>query len=122
MSDDDCAPIILRPRDAPVQVVVIPIHNKTNKDAVNAHGRALVSELVAAGIRADGDFRDLHKAGWKFNKWEDEGVPMRIEFSERDVCSNRVILVRHDTREKRAGAMDHLARDVQALLDEMDCV
>ncbi len=89
--------LILPPRLAPFQVVIVPIFkNDAEKAAAMETARRVMSELTAAGIRTKLDERDWLTPGFKFNDWEMRGVPIRIEIGPKDVAQQRVVLARRD--------------------------
>lgn len=85
--------LVLPPRVAATQVIVVPIPNKKDLNQVMAKSRELVEELKKLGVRADIDERDNYHPGWKFNHWELMGVPLRLEFGPKDLQSKQVKLV-----------------------------
>ncbi len=120
MAHGDDSGLILPPRVAPVQVVVVPIPAKTDEDenrVAEAVSR-LLRELTAAGCRAEADWSDK-RPGWKFNEWELKGVPLRIEVGPRDLASGQVTLVRRDTRTKEQAAIAATTARVGDLLPEI---
>lgn len=108
--------LVMPPRVAPVQVVILPI--AMHKPGVLEKAEELLKQLKAAGLRAQLDDRD-QSAGWKFNEWEMKGVPVRIEVGPRDIENAQVMAVRRDTLEKQALPMDNLADSIKALLDSV---
>lgn len=86
--------LVLPPRIAPVQVVVVPIVRKGQEEVVTQGAEALANELKAAGIRVNADTRPDKNPGWKFNHWELKGVPLRLELGPRDMESGTVMAVR----------------------------
>jgi prolyl-tRNA synthetase len=122
MMHGDDSGLILPPRVAPVQVVLVPIPTKTEEDAARVSDvmERLLKELLARDIRAEADWSDK-RPGWKFNEWELKGVPVRLEVGPRDLQTDEVTLVRRDNREKVKvsveGAVDRAAEllvEVQA--------
>lgn len=98
-SDDDG--LILPPRLAPIQVVIIPIYRSDEEfEVVNAKSLEVKKMLEAKGISVKYDNRDTHKPGFKFNEYELKGVPVRIAIGPRDVEKNTVEVARRDTKEK----------------------
>lgn len=98
-SDDDG--LILPPRLAPIQVVIIPIYRTDEEfEVVNAKSLEVKKMLEAKGISVKYDNRDTHKPGFKFNEYELKGVPVRIAIGPRDVEKNTVEVARRDTKEK----------------------
>ncbi len=97
MAHGDDQGLMLPPRLAPFQVVVVPIWRKdTEQAAVLELGRRVADTLKAAGVRVKLDTRDELSAGFKFNDWEMRGVPLRIEIGPRDVEQNAVVFARRD--------------------------
>lgn len=106
--------LVMPPRVAPVQVVILPI--AMHKPGVLEKANELLESLKAAGLRAQLDDRD-QSAGWKFNEWEMKGVPVRVEVGPRDIENGQVVAVRRDTLEKQALPMENLADTLKELLD-----
>ncbi|MCU0503350.1 MAG: proline--tRNA ligase [Anaerolineae bacterium] len=97
MAHGDDQGLVLPPRLAPTQVVIVPIWRKdAEKDAVLALAVQVTATLKAAGIRVKLDDREEVSAGFKFNDWEMRGVPLRIEIGPRDVEQNAVVFARRD--------------------------
>jgi prolyl-tRNA synthetase len=117
MTHGDEGGLILPPRIAPHQVVVVPIPRGNWKETVLPKAQALRDELVARGIRVHIDDRDSQTPGWKFNEWELRGVPLRMEIGPKDLEKSQVVLARRDTREKSFVPMDGLAVHVEQLLE-----
>jgi len=117
MTHGDEGGLILPPKVAPYQVVIVPIMRGSSKDAVLDKAAALRAELIQQGIRVYLDSRESQTPGWKFNEWEMRGVPLRMEIGPKDIEKSQVMLARRDTREKSAAPMDGLAGHVQHLLD-----
>jgi prolyl-tRNA synthetase len=108
--------LVLPPRIAPTQVVVIPVGPKNERERVLAACRQLAEQLRAAGIRVKLDDRDQYSPGWKFNEYELKGVPIRLELGPRDLSQEQVVLARRDTLEKMAVPMSNLQESVRELL------
>ena len=97
MTHGDDQGLMLPPRLAPIQVVVVPIWRKdTERTAVLALAERVTAALKDRGIRVKLDARDEVSAGFKFNDWEMRGVPLRIEIGPRDVEQNAVVFARRD--------------------------
>ena len=95
--------LILPPKIAPIQVVIVPIYKGDEQKAdIDAKANELVKELKAKGIRVKYDNSDNARPGWKFAEYEMKGVPVRIAIGARDLENNIVEVARRDTREKRA--------------------
>jgi prolyl-tRNA synthetase len=122
MVHSDDQGLVLPPRVAPHQAVVIPITRK-NKDEDNARVLGFVegfgADLRKAGVRVKVDDRDQYKPGYKFNEWELRGVPLRIEAGPRDVESGTVVVARRDGGEKQTVAVGDLTRHVLAALEDV---
>jgi prolyl-tRNA synthetase len=95
--------LILPPKIAPIQVVIVPIYRDKDAKAVLEHAGKMESEMHQAGILVHMDGRSEYTSGWKFNEWEMKGVPLRINLGPRDIEKGSVEFVRRDTREKIQG-------------------
>jgi prolyl-tRNA synthetase len=115
MVHGDDAGLILPPRVAPIQVVIVPIRpdDPSVKEAVEGAARSLRERF-----RVEVDWSDK-TPGWKFNEWELRGVPLRVEIGPRDAKNGVAVLVRRDTREKATPKLSELAEAVQAQLDAL---
>jgi prolyl-tRNA synthetase len=118
MVHGDDSGLVLPPKIAPYQVVVVPIGRDNWREAVLPKAQEIRQQLVDAGIRVTIDERD-ERPGWKFAEWEMRGVPLRLEIGPKDIEKSAVLLARRDTREKLSVPMDGLPARVRALLDEM---
>jgi prolyl-tRNA synthetase len=116
MTHGDEGGLILPPKVAPHQVVMVPIPRGNWRETVLPKAQAIRDELVARGIRVMLDDRDTQTPGWKFNEWELRGVPLRLEIGPKDLEKSQVVLARRDTREKSFVPMDGLAAHVEQLL------
>ncbi|MEA3459376.1 MAG: proline--tRNA ligase, partial [Chloroflexota bacterium] len=106
--------LILPPKLAPIQVVIIPIwHSEEEREVVLAEAGKMVADL--GDLRCHVDDREEYTPGWKFNQWEMKGVPLRLEIGPRDVEKGQAVLARRDAEEKRAVPRDALADEVSAL-------
>ncbi|WP_207512840.1 proline--tRNA ligase [Longitalea luteola] len=116
-SDDDG--LILPPKIAPLQVVIVPIYKgEEQKAKIDVKVQDLVKQLKALGVRVKYDDNDNARPGWKFAEYEMKGVPVRIALGLRDLENNTVELARRDTKEKQSVSMDGLPeRIVQLLAD-----
>jgi prolyl-tRNA synthetase len=115
--------LVLPPRLAPQQVVVVPIFKTDEeKTAVMDAARKLKAELVKADVRVTLDEREGFSPGWKFNDWEMRGVPLRVELGPKDVAKQSAVLARRDRpgREgKVSAALADLPQTIQRLLVEI---
>jgi prolyl-tRNA synthetase len=118
MVHGDKSGLIIPPRIAPYQVVIVPIwRNDKDKSLVNEH-LARVEKLLKGKVRFKTD-RSENTPGWKYNEWEMRGVPVRLEIGPRDVQNNSVMLVRRDNRAKEPVSLDALETRLPQLLDEV---
>ena len=117
-SDDDG--LIIPPRLAPTQVVIIPIfRNDEQLDEISVVADQIVKELRAAGISVQYDKRDSFKPGWKFAEYEQKGVPVRIAIGPRDLENGEVEVARRDTKEKQTYALEGLTTALTTLLEDI---
>jgi prolyl-tRNA synthetase len=119
MMHGDESGLILPPRVAPHQVVIVPIPRGNWQETVLPRAKAIQAELAEQGIRVLLDDRDAYTPGWKFAEWELRGVPLRLEIGPKDIEKSAVVLVRRDTREKRPTPMAGLAAEVARLLADI---
>jgi prolyl-tRNA synthetase len=117
MTHGDDSGLVLPPKIAPYQVVIVPIPRGNWQETVLPKARELRDQLEAAGVRVMLDDRDAYTPGWKFAEWELRGVPLRLEIGPKDIEKGTVFSARRDTREKAPLPMEGLAASVQALLD-----
>ena len=114
MTHGDNNGLVLPPKIAPTQVVVIPI--AMHKPGVVDKAEALMARLKQAGIRVTIDTSD-QSPGWKFAEYEMKGIPLRIEIGPKDIENGQCVAVRRDNREKTFIKLDDLESSVSALLD-----
>jgi prolyl-tRNA synthetase len=119
MTHGDEGGLILPPRIAPYQVVIVPIPRGNWRETVLPRAQAIRDELVASGVRVMLDDRDTQTPGWKYNEWELRGVPLRLEIGPKDIEKSQVMLARRDTREKSSAAMDGLAAHILGMLESI---
>ena len=117
MTHGDEGGLILPPRIAPYQVVIVPIPRGNWRETVLPRAQAIRDDLVGRGVRVMLDDRDTQTPGWKYNEWELRGVPLRLEIGPKDIEKSQVMLARRDTREKSSAAMDGLASHVVGMLE-----
>jgi prolyl-tRNA synthetase len=117
-SDDDG--LILPPRIAPVQVVIVPIYKGDEQKAqIDEKVGEIVKNLKALGVSVKYDDSDNARPGWKFAEYELKGVPVRMAIGARDLQNNVVEVARRDTKEKNTVSMDGIEAYVKNLLDEI---
>ncbi len=113
--------LVLPPRVAPIQVVIIPIyHSDEERETILEKSRDVKDKLERDGIRAHLDDRDQVTPGFKFNDWEMKGVPIRVELGPKDLEKSQLILVRRDNGQKQELSLtSYDSLDVIAQLDKM---
>src|SRR4249920_3189391 len=111
--------LVLPPRVAPYQVVIVPIPRGNWQETVLPKAREIQQQLMAGGVRVMLDDRDAYTPGWKFSEWELRGVPLRLEIGPKDIEKSTVLVARRDTREKQPVPMDGLAARLRQLLDDV---
>ncbi|HJU46176.1 MAG TPA: proline--tRNA ligase [Chitinophagaceae bacterium] len=117
-SDDDG--LILPPKIAPTQVVIVPIYKgEEQKALIDAKVSELVQQLKKVGIRVKYDDNDNARPGWKFAEYEMKGVPVRIAIGARDLENNVVEVARRDTKEKQTLPIEGLSNAVVQLLEDI---
>ena len=120
MAHSDDEGLILPPKLAPIQVVIVPIYKgDEQKKEIDGKILELVSELKKSGIRVKYDDNDNARPGWKFAEYELKGVPVRLAIGARDIQNNVVEIARRDTREKSSVSMDGLSQHIIQLLEEI---
>jgi len=120
MAHSDDNGLILPPKIAPLQVVIVPIFKgDEQKQLVDSKAQELMSQLKAMGISVKYDDSDFARPGWKFAEYELKGVPVRITLGARDLQNNVVEVARRDTKEKQNIVLDVLASHTQHLLEEI---
>jgi len=120
MSHSDNDGLVLPPRLAPIQVVIVPIFkNDQQLTAINEKVAELKKSLEKRGISVKYDNRDTHKPGWKFAEYELKGVPVRIAIGPRDLENGTVEVARRDTKEKAVYQMTDLHLKIENLLEQI---
>ncbi len=117
-SDDDG--LILPPRLAPIQIVIVPIYkNDEQLNLVTEQAQKIKKALEAKGLSVKFDNRDTHKPGWKFAEYELKGVPIRIAIGPRDVENGTVEVARRDTKEKNIYQIIDLEIKIENILNQI---
>ncbi|HZH38128.1 MAG TPA: proline--tRNA ligase, partial [Flavisolibacter sp.] len=120
MVHSDDSGLMLPPRIAPLQVVIVPIYKGDEQKAqIDEKVNNLVSELKAAGIRVKYDDNDNARPGWKFAEYELKGVPVRVAIGARDLQNGVAEVARRDTKEKTTVALEDLSAHIKNLLEEI---
>jgi prolyl-tRNA synthetase len=117
-SDDDG--LVLPPKIAPLQVVIVPIYKgDEQKEQIGAKAKEIMDQLKAMGIRVKYDDNDNNRPGWKFAEYELKGVPVRLALGARDLQNNVVEIARRDTKEKQTLSLDGVADHIKTLLNDI---
>ncbi|CAO2206287.1 unnamed protein product [Urochloa humidicola] len=121
MTHGDDKGLVLPPRVAPLQVIVIPVSYSRDTDmaAIKGACESTLSILSQSGIRAELDDRKNHSPGWKYSHWEMKGVPLRIEIGPKDVANKQVRIVRRDNGAKVVVPVTNMVEEVAVLLDRI---
>ena len=120
MAHSDDQGLILPPKIAPLQVVIIPIYKgEESKATIDAKADEIIASLKALGIRVKYDNSDNSRPGWKFAQYELQGVPVRLAMGLRDMENKVVEVARRDTKEKNSMPMEGLADNIVKLLADI---
>lgn len=120
MAHSDDNGLVLPPKLAPIQVVIVPIYKSDEElKLVSGKARIIVDKLKAKGISVKFDDSDNAKPGWKFAEYELKGVPVRIAIGPRDVEKNSVEIARRDTLQKQIVSQDGIDNTIENLLNEI---
>ena len=120
MAHSDDQGLVLPPKLAPIQVVIVPIFkNEEQLSGITVVVDKIIAELKSKGITVKYDNRDTHKPGWKFAEYELKGIPVRIAIGPRDLENGTVEVARRDTKEKSVMQITDLAVKVEHLLDQI---
>jgi prolyl-tRNA synthetase len=116
MTHGDDSGLVLPPRVAPIQAVIVPIAAGNWRETVLPHAQRLFAELKSAGVRVHLDDRDTVTPGWKYADWEMRGVPVRIEVGPKDIDKQQAVLVSRIDRKKSFVPWTTLAEELKSLL------
>jgi prolyl-tRNA synthetase len=120
MAHSDDQGLIMPPKIAPLQVVIVPVYKgEESKPVIDAKANEIVTQLKALGISVKYDNNDNSRPGWKFAEYELKGIPVRIAMGLRDIENNVVEVARRDTKEKNSISIDGLAPAIVQLLDDI---
>ncbi len=120
MTHSDDHGLVLPPKLAPTQVVIIPIYRKAEQlEQISETANKIKEELQAKGISVKFDDRDTYKPGWKFNEYEFKGVPVRFALGARDIENGTIEIARRDTLEKEIIPIDQAVDKAASLLEEI---
>jgi prolyl-tRNA synthetase len=117
-SDDEG--LVLPPRIAPLQVVIVPIYKGDEQKAqVDAMATGILQQLRILNIRTKYDDNDNYRPGWKFAEYELKGVPVRVTLGARDLEKGIAEISRRDTKEKTSFSLGTIAADIETLLNDI---
>ena len=120
MTHSDDKGLVLPPKLAPYQVVIVPIYKgEEQQNEINSKVLEIKESLEKRGITVKYDNRDTHKPGWKFAEYEMKGVPIRLAIGMRDIENNTIEVARRDTLEKEIIEIDKIEEKVAILLDQI---
>ncbi|MDZ7721295.1 MAG: proline--tRNA ligase [candidate division KSB1 bacterium] len=118
MHSDDNG-LVLPPKLAATQVVVIPIWRDEEQEQNLRSAVQTMTDAWKGRVPFYVDDRDQYRPGYKFNEWEKKGIPIRVEIGPKDLEQNQVVLVRRDTGEKMMVPQDHVLERIEELLEEI---
>jgi len=120
MTHSDDNGLVLPPKLAPIQVVIVPIYKGLDQlDIISEKIKPLVKELRAKDISVKFDNRDTYKPGFKFNEYELKGVPVRLAIGQRDLENGTYEVARRDTLEKETVAADEVVAKIEFLMEDI---
>jgi prolyl-tRNA synthetase len=120
MAHSDDNGLVLPPKLAPIQVVIVPIYKKQEQlDQITEKALEIKEKLERIGISVKFDDRDTHKPGWKFAEYELKGVPVRLAMGPRDLENNSVEVARRDTLSKEVVSLDTIVETIENLMSEI---
>jgi prolyl-tRNA synthetase len=120
MAHSDDNGLVLPPKLAPIQVVIVPIYKKTEELAsISAKVDEIIPKLKARGISVKYDDSDHKKPGWKFAEYELKGVPVRLAMGPRDLANGTVEVARRDTLSKQVLPLENIDEAIEILLEEI---
>ena len=118
MMHGDNKGLVLPPKVAPTQVVIVPIKtSKDNAEEIMGKGEDIYKKLKDAGIRVIFDDNEMHTPGWKYAQWELKGVPIRIEYGKKDLSKNQVTFFCRDNLEKFTVKFEDIVGKVKEMLE-----
>ncbi len=120
MTHSDDNGLVLPPKLAPIQVVIIPIYkSEEQRQAIGEKVDILINKLKAKNITVKYDDDDSKRSGWKFNEYEVKGVPVRVAIGPRDLENNQAEVARRDTLEKQTLSFDNLDVEIEKMLEDI---
>ncbi len=120
MTHSDDNGLVLPPKIAPLQVVIVPIYkNEDDLQQISAVAQHIKEDLEKLNVSVKYDDRDNYRSGWKFNEYEMKGIPVRITIGPKDLEQHQVEICRRDTLEKNFLPIDNIAENIQKLLADI---
>ena len=120
MAHSDDNGLILPPKLAPLQVVIVPVYKDIETlEKISVVANRIKADLEKKDISVKYDDRDNYRSGWKFNEYELKGIPVRITIGPRDLEKNQMELCRRDTLEKQSASIDNAAETIEQLLEDI---
>jgi prolyl-tRNA synthetase len=120
MAHSDDQGLVLPPKIAPMQVVIVPIYKgEDSRPKIDGKAREIMGQLKNLGVSVKYDDSDNARPGWKFAEYEMKGVPVRVAIGARDLENNVVEIARRDTKEKKTVGLDGIAQYIDGLLIEI---
>ncbi len=120
MMHSDSKGLMLSPRVADTQIVIVPIFNsKEEEKKVMSEAKKIREKLANMNLRAEIDAREEHSPGYKFNDWEMKGVPLRIEIGPRDIKAEQAVIARRDNNKKENIKIKDIEKKVPVILDDI---
>lgn len=110
--------LVLPPKLARIQLVIVPIYNNSNKEEVLQYSKSLYNSIKGQ-FRVYLDDRDEYSPGWKYNEWEMKGVPVRLEVGKRELESKSAVAVRRDTGKKETVDISRLGDELSTLMEDI---
>ena len=111
--------LVLPPKIAPIQAVIIPIMFKDSKEEVVKKAKELSEKIESYGYNVVVDDREIYTPGWKFNNYEMKGIPLRIEIGPKDLKENKVVFVRRDNNEKVDVKIKDIEKTIESSLNDI---
>ena len=120
MAHSDDNGLVLPPKLAPIQVVIVPVYKDAETlEKISVVANQIKADLKKRNISVKYDDRDSFRSGWKFNEYELKGIPVRITIGPRDLENNQAEIFRRDTLEKQSVSIDNSAEMIENLLEDI---
>ena len=117
MTHSDDKGLVLPPKVASTQIVIVPIYKSDNKDKIVKKANEIKNKLKNYDVILDD--REGYTPGWKFNEWELKGIPIRIELGPKDIAKKQVVLVRRDNNDKEFVKVTQLNKKIESTLEDI---